>query len=160
MNAEPQEEHRWLQKLVGEWTFESEAMMEPGQPPSKHKGTETMRAIGDLWIQGEGQGEMPGGGTATMMLTLGYNPQKKRFVGTWLGSMMSHLWVYDGELDAARRVLTLEAEGPDMTTEGKMAKYRDVVEIKSDDHRVLTSHVRDDDGKWQQFMTAHYQRKK
>ena len=28
MHAEPQKEHQWLHKLVGEWTYESEAVME------------------------------------------------------------------------------------------------------------------------------------
>jgi hypothetical protein len=102
---------------------------------------------------------MPGIGAATTMMTLGYDPQKKRYVGTWIGSMMTHLWVYDGELDTAERVLTLDSEGPAMTGEGKMAKYKDVIEFKSNDHRVLTSHVLGDDGKWHGFMTANYRRK-
>ncbi|MGH8727713.1 MAG: DUF1579 domain-containing protein, partial [Burkholderiales bacterium] len=102
----------------------------------------------------------PGGGAATMLITLGYDPQRKRYVGTWIGSMMTYLWVYDGGLDAAGKVLTLNAEGPDMAVEGKMAKYKDVIEWKSDDHRVLTSHVLGDDGKWNQFMTANYRRVK
>jgi hypothetical protein len=72
--------------------------------------------------------------------------------------MMTHLWVYDGSLDAAERVLTLGAEGPSMADHTRLAKYRDVITLESDDHRVLTSHVLDDDGKWQQFMTAHYRR--
>jgi Protein of unknown function (DUF1579) len=160
MNAEPQKEHRWLHKLVGEWTSESEATMEPGKPPERCTGTESVRSLGGLWILAEGQGEMPGGGAATMVMTLGYDPQKTRYVGTWIGSMMTHLWVYDGALDAAERVLTLEAEGPSMAGDGKMAKYRDVIELKSDDHRVLTSHVLGDDGQWHGFMTAHYRRKK
>jgi hypothetical protein len=159
MMAEPQKEHHWLQKLVGEWTSEAE-MMEPGKPPEKVKGTESVRPLGGLWILAEGQAEMPGGGEGTMLMTLGYDPQKKRYTGTWIGSMMTHLWVYDGELDAAERVLTLNSDGPSMAGEGKMAKYKDVIEVKSDDHRVLTSHVLSDDGKWQQFMTANYRRKK
>jgi hypothetical protein len=159
MMAEPQKEHRWLQKLVGEWTSEAE-MMEPGKPPEMVKGTESVRSLGGLWFLAEGQGEMPGGGEATMLMTLGYDPQTKRYVGTWIGSMMTHLWIYDGELDAAERVLTLNAEGPSMAGDGKMAKYKDVIEVKSDDHRVLTSHVLGDDGNWQHFMTANYRRKK
>ena len=27
MKTEPQKEHQWLQKLVGEWTYESECSM-------------------------------------------------------------------------------------------------------------------------------------
>ena len=160
MMAEPQKEHEWLQKLVGEWTYESEATMEPGKPPMRFSGTENVRSLGGLWILAEGQGEMPGGGTATTMMTLGYDPQKKRFVGTWVGSMMAYLWVYDGELDAAERVLTLNAEGPSMATEGKIEKYKDVIEFKNDNHRVLTSHMLGDDGEWHGFMTANYRRKR
>ncbi len=35
MKAEPQKEHEWLHKLVGEWTCEAEASMEPGKPPGE-----------------------------------------------------------------------------------------------------------------------------
>ena len=48
--------------------------------------------------------------------------------------MMTHLWGYDGELAASGKVLTLNAEGPDMSpgaAPGKLARYRDVIEIKS-----------------------------
>src|SRR3954452_23175039 len=102
-----------------------EATMEPGKPPEKSTGTESVRSLGGLWIVADGQGEMPGGGAATMVLTLGYDPQKQRFVGTWVGSMMTNLWVYDGTLDAAARVLTLNAEGPSMSGDGRTAKYQD-----------------------------------
>ncbi len=160
MQAEPQREHRWLQKLVGEWTFEGEATMTPGTPPEKFTGTESVRPIGDLWIQAEGQGEMPGGGAATSITTLGYDPHRKRYVGTFVASMMTHLWVYDGALDAAERVLTLDTEGPDMVAEGKMTKAQDVIELRTDDHRVLRSRMLGQDGKWHEIMTAHYRRKK
>ena len=160
MNTEPQKEHQWLHKLVGEWTYETEATMEPGKPPVKCGGTESVRSLGGLWILAEGRGEMPGGGPATMIMTLGYDPGWRRYVGTWVGSMMTHLWMYDGALDAAERVLTLDSEGPSMVGDGTMAKYRDVIEIKSDDHRLLTSHLLGDDGTWSRFMTASYRRKK
>ena len=156
--AEPTQEHQWLQQFVGEWSYESECLMGPDQPPMKFSGTESVRSIGDLWVMGEGQGEMPGETPATMIITLGYDPQQQRFVGTWIGSMMTHLWIYDGWLDAERKILTLESEGPDMEVEGKMAKYRDVFEIKSDGHRVLTASVLGEDGQWNRFMTTHYRR--
>lgn len=160
MNVEPQKEHQWLQKLVGEWTYEGECQMGPGQPPSKMTGAERVRSLGGLWTVAEGGGEMPGCGPATTMMTLGYDPEKKRFVGTWVGSMMTKLWVYEGTLDAAGRMLTLETEGPNVAVPGSTARYRDVIEFISDDHRTLTSHMRGDDGKWNEFMKAHYRKKK
>ena len=160
MNIEPQKQHEWLQQLVGEWTYESECSMEPGKPPEKFKGSEIVRSIGDLWVQGESHGEMPGGGIATMVITLGYDPQKKRYVGTFIGSMMTHLWIYDGALDTAEKVLTLNTEGPTCTGEEKLAKYKDVIELKSADHRVLISQMLGDDGIWSTVMTANYYRKK
>jgi hypothetical protein len=39
-------------------------------------------------------------------------------------------------------------------------RYQDVIELKSDDHRTLTSHMQGEDGTWQPFMTAHYRRRK
>src|ERR671914_999005 len=160
MKTEPQKEHQWLQKLVGEWTYESECSMEPGKPPEKFKGSEGVRSLDGLWVLCEGQGEMPAGCRATTLMTLGYDPQKKQYVGTWVGSMMSYLWVYAGSLDAAEKVLTLNAEGPSCAGDGKFAKFKDMMEVKSDSHRVLTSHRLGDDGEWHQFMTAHYRRKK
>jgi hypothetical protein len=160
MQVEPQEQHRWLQKLVGEWDVEFEAVMAPGQAPEKSTGTESVRSIGDIWVVGEGHGSMPDGTPATTMLTLGYDPQTQRFVGTWIGSMMPYLWVYDGELDSAERKLSLDSDGPSMKGDGSLAKYRETIEFKSDDHRVFTSRTLGDDGTWQHFMTAQYRRRR
>jgi hypothetical protein len=160
MKEEPQKEHQWLDKLVGEWTYEHEAALEPGKTPEKFTGKETVRSLGGLWVVCEGRGEMPGGGGSTMIMTLGYDPAKKRYVGTFIGSMMAQMWVYEGEMDQDGKVLTLDTEGPSFTAEGKTAKYKDSIELKSDDHRVLTSRFQDDDGNWHEFMTAHYRRTK
>ena len=54
--AQPQEAHRWLQRLVGEWTNECEAVMEPGQPPVKTRGTVL---LGGLWIVGKAGARCP-----------------------------------------------------------------------------------------------------
>ena len=155
---EPQKEHEWLQKLVGEWTFEIDAA-EPGKESMKSEGSETVRSLGGVWTVAEGRSPMPDGSEATSVMTLGYDPQKKRFVGTFVASMMTYLWVYDGELDEAGKVLTLDAEGPGMSPDGKMAKYKDRIELVSDDHRTLTSSILGEDGNWTRFMEAHYRRK-
>ena len=160
MNAKPQKEHHWLQKLVGDWTFETETSMGPDLPSECCQGTESVRSLGGLWILAEGEGVMPDGDPATTLMTLGYDTQKKRFVGTFVGSMMNILWVYDGELDNTEKVLTLNSEGPDFAVPGKTAKYKDVIEFNTDDHRVMTSHTLGDDGQWHGFMRISYRRKK
>jgi hypothetical protein len=160
MKVEPTREHQWLQKFVGDWTYEMEAAMEPDKPPVKMTGSESIRALGDIWVQGSGSSPMPDGTQAETQITLGYDPTKKRFVGTWLGTMMAHLWIYDGELSADGRTLTLNSEGPSMTEANKRANYRDVFEFKNDDLRTLTAHVQGDGGEWTQFMTMDYHRKK
>lgn len=153
-------EHAWLQKFVGEWKGEGEASGPPGTPPMKWSVDETVRGIGDVWVQGESRGVMPGGDLTTMIITLGFDPEKKRFTGTFIGSMMTYLWIYDGELDAAGKVLTLNAEGPSMAGDGKIVKYQDIVEVIDDDHRRLSSQMQMPDGSWQKFMACDYYRKK
>lgn len=156
---EPLKEHRWLQRLVGEWTFEMEMTMGPDQPPMKSHGRETVRSLGGLWTIGEGVGEVPGGGTHQSIMTLGFDPQTKRFVGTFIASVMTHLWPYNGTLDPSEKVLTLDSEGPGFAGDGTMSKYQDIIEFVSDDHRTLSSQVLGPDGVWIPFMKAHYRRK-
>src|SRR5262245_11572221 len=134
MNAEPHKQHQWLSKLVGEWTYETECVMEPGKPPEKSGGTESVRSLGGLWILAAGLGERPAATPAAMVMTLGYDPLTKRFVGTWVGSMLTHLWGYDGALDAGELVLALESDGPSMADDGTMARYRDAIDLRGGDH--------------------------
>ena len=158
MFAKPQKEHDWLNQLVGEWTSEMDCAMGPDQPRSKSKGRETVRSLGALWTLCEGEGEMPDGSTGKTLLTLGFDPAKGRFVGSWIGSMMTHLWIYDGALDESGKVLTLESSGPNVMGDGAIIPYRDVITMVGPDHRMLTSYTPDGNGGWTEFMTAHYRR--
>jgi hypothetical protein len=152
MHGEPRETHQWLQRLVGDWTFEMEAAAAPGEPPMKMGGQESVRLLGGTWALCEGSGEMP------TLMTLGYDPATQRFKGTFVGSMMTHIWIYDGELDASGNLLTLDTEGPSWEDGNTMTKYRDAIEFMAPDHRVLTSDVLGSDGQWTRFMTSHYRR--
>jgi len=160
MKTEAHKEHRWLQRLLGEWISEGEASMEPGQAPQKWQLTERVSAVGDVWVQCVIEGDMPGCGPSTTVMTLGYDPAHKHFVGTFIGSMVTHLWIYEGDLDASGQQLTLRAEGPDCSGSGRMANYRDVITFKDDNHRVLTSCMQGENGEWTEFMTANYRRRR
>ena len=154
----PEDAHRWLHQLVGDWTFESAS---PDTP--QHTGTERVRKLGELWVVGESQMQMPGGAAGSAIITVGYDPHRKRFVGTWVGSMMARLWVYDGELDAAGRMLSLYSDGPAFDDKGNFddtttARYRDAIELTGDGRRTFTGSVLGPDGTWNTFLTTHYRR--
>lgn len=158
MHDKPLPEHAFLQQIVGEWTYESECFMGPDKPMEKFAGTETVRSIGGLWVVGEGKGTMPGGGDATIIVTLGYDSALKKYVGTWIGSMMARLWVYDVTVDG--NTINMDSDGPAMDDPSKTVRYRDAIQIVSPDHRVFTASFTGNDGQPMTFMTAHYRRAK
>lgn len=158
MHAEPQQEHAWLQKLVGEWNYETEPATEGEGAGKVYRGTETVRALGGLWVVAEGQGETCGGSMETLV-TLGYDPEKSRYVGTWVGSIMTMQWVYTGAVTEDGRALHLDCEGPSFSGDGTIVPYRDIIEFLDDNHRVLRSTVQNPEGGWYEFMTTHYYRK-
>ena len=152
----PRKEHEWLNQLVGEWDTECECVMEPGKPTIKKKGTEHTRVLGGFWSVAEYKGDFQGTPFNGLM-TVGYDAQKGKYVGTWVCSMCDRLWHYEGSVKD--KVLTLETEGPNPAT-GKLVKMKDVIELKDKDHKVLTSYMQLEDGKWVTFMTLHARRKK
>lgn len=158
-NPKPTPEHDWLAKLVGEWTFEQECRMGPDDPPFTMGGTQTTQAVGPLWILGEMLAPGPDGEVGRSLITLGYDPARGRFVGTFVASCMTHLWIYDGALDADRRVLILDAEGPSFSGDGSMAAFQDIFEWIDADHYTLSSRYRSPDGTWVSFMSGMYTRK-
>lgn len=153
------EQHAWLRQLVGEWTFSCKATMADGAPPFEMSGTESVRTIGDLWVVAEGHAET-GGDTLHSVMSLGYDPKTQAFVGTWFDSSQTHLWSYKGALDAGKTKLTLDTEGPSFDDPSKMSRYRDAIELKDKDHKVLTSSVQNADGSWMTFMRAEFVRAK
>lgn len=153
----PQKAHEWLKQLEGEWESEAEMIMGPGKSPVKSRGTEVVRSLGGFWSVAEMKGDYLGV-PVTGVMTIGYDAQKKKYVGTWVCSMCDWLCKYEGTADG--NALTLETEGPSPADPGKLVKMRDVIELKDRDNKVLTSSMQGADGKWVTFMTMTSKRKK
>ncbi|MGE3166535.1 MAG: DUF1579 domain-containing protein [Planctomycetota bacterium] len=151
-------ERLWLEQLVGEWTVVSEASMGPDTEPMRAEGSETVRKLGDQWFIAEGRGAWAGT-VVHWVLTLGYDPNEKRIVGTWIDSSQPKLWSYVGEFDDAQRVLTLNTKGPSFGDPTKIVAYRETLEVKSKDHRTFVSSIQGEDGQWTSFMRVDYRRK-
>lgn len=158
MIPDPTDEHRWRQRMAGTWTYKSTCVMGPDGESWNGTGREVVRAIGDLWVQGELTGDVPGGGSMTGIITLGYSVHRGRFVGSWIGSPSDHLWQYDGTRDASGTVLTLDCTGPSFTDPGMMIAYQDIVELPAPDVRRLRSQMQNEDGSWTEIMRGEYHR--
>ena len=157
----PTKGHEWLGQLAGEWETEGEVVFDPNQPPLACKGTETIRSIGGFWVLSEVKGTPPGSDVPmTGLMTLGYDSERKKYVGTWVDSMGGHLWHYEGTLDEAGKKLTLLTEGPNPMAPGTTAKYRETIEIQGKGKKVFTSAIETAPGEWNTFMTSKATRKK
>ena len=147
---EPADQHRWLARLVGDWTYES------GEGEARTTGSQTTRMLGDLWLLSEGQGEMYGGG---YLSTIGFNPDTGRFTGQWIGGMMTHQCLYDGELSGDGNSLHLMSRGPAFDGSGMMRSYRDTIEIVSPDEHRMIGACQDEDGVWNEMYVSTFRRK-
>lgn len=145
-------EHEWLHHLAGDWMVKGEAVMGPDAPAQAMEWTERARMFGDYWLVSDIEADFDGDPWKGRM-TIGWDGSQNAFVGTWYDTNSDYMWTYHGSLDAERRVLTLEAEGPDMTNPGKMTMFRDVLEILGPNKRRLSSYAYTD-GEWVRFMGA------
>ena len=84
---------------------------------------------------------------------IGYSSEKKKFVGTWVDSMSSLMWKYEGTLSDDGKTLTLEAKGPSAVPD-QLTLYQDVYHFKTADLIEITSRVQDENGKWMTYMTG------
>lgn len=155
----PEKEHAWLKQFVGQWDAVSESVATPAQPAMTCKGQWTSRMLGGFWVVSEMQADMQGTEMHAIQ-TIGYDPARKKYIGTWVDSMNNHMWVYEGTVDSSGKTLDLEADGPNFMTPGKTSRFKDSYTFESPDKIVLTSSMRDDDGKWVTFMKGTMTRKK
>ncbi|MEL7472721.1 MAG: DUF1579 domain-containing protein [Planctomycetota bacterium] len=155
MKANPTPEHEWLMQMVGEWTSRSTCQMPDGSTNTS-EGRETVRAVGEVWVVGEGETVIEGA-RVTSVITLGYDPAMGRYVGSWIGSPMTTFVSYEG-VRAASGALPLDCTAPDLEDPTKRSAYQDIIEIRGPDERAMISQIQNADGTWTLFMEAVYRR--
>ncbi len=153
----PEKEHQWLKKFAGQWSMTSKAQMGPDLPPIECNGTIEGRMIGEFWVVNEMQNSSQGVAVKGLQ-TIGYDTTKKKYVGTWVDSMTSYMWHYEGTVDESGNKITLEADGPNFMADGKLTKFRDAYEFKTPDLMIVTSSMLGEDGKWITFMNGESRR--
>lgn len=158
MKNDPVPQHAWLQRLVGRWVYDSECSQGPDLPPLHMSGHENIERFGDLWVVGEMEGGMPDGGRMRGRISLGFDPGRGKFIGTWIGTPMATMFVYEGDLDEGERMLTLNCTGPSFLDPSRTAHYQDIITLNDDGTRSMRSQVKGDDGAWTEFMRMDFKR--
>ena len=150
------EPHLWLAESVGSWKVACFYYTESGQPPMEVQGTDHVEMFGPFWRIGRFEADMPGGkviGTSAV----GYDPNKKKFIGTWFDSSSPFLYSYQGEYDDSKAVLGMSGLNTDPTT-GRDTVYRSVEHLQLPDRRTLDLFVLLADGEEFKVLTYDYTR--
>jgi hypothetical protein len=154
----PGPEHQILKQDEGTWDATVEMLAgPPGAPASTSKGVETNKLTGGgLWLVTDFKSEMMGQPFEGHGVT-GWDPAKKKFVGTWVDSMTTTLTTMESTYDPAAKRITGWMEAPDET--GKPTRTKLVTEYKDADTRVFTMYMVND-GKETPSMRITYKRRK
>jgi hypothetical protein len=106
--AEPGERHQMLAKLSGSWTTRTKGWMEAGQAPIESTGTfEQKMILGQRYLQQEYTSEMMGS-PFNGINVLGYDNYTKKYVSTWIDSMSTGIYFFEGTASADGKIITQE----------------------------------------------------
>lgn len=109
----PGKEHAMLEKDLGTWEATIRMWTNPQGEPEVSKGTETNALMpGGLWVISKFQGEMMGT-TFHGHGQNGYDPVRKKYVGTWVDSMSTSPILLEGTYDEAKKTTTMVGETVD-----------------------------------------------
>jgi hypothetical protein len=94
-------------------------------------------------------------------MQLGYDPIKKKYVGTWIDTISPFLQTMEGTYDEKTKTSTMMATGVDMAT-GKESKSKMVTRHVSADERVfeMMMPVEGKENEWWKMMEVKYTRRK
>jgi hypothetical protein len=157
--VKPTKEHEILKKDVGDWEAAVKIWPTAGAEVMESKGKETNELLkGGLWLVSRFEGEA-GGIPFSGVGTFGYDPEEKKYVGTWVDTMTPHLMISKATYDEDKKTMTGTSEGRDANTK-KAYTAKTIARYEDDDTRVFEMYMTGDDGKEWKMMEITYKRKK
>jgi hypothetical protein len=104
----PGEPHKMLASLEGSWTTKTRGWMEPDKPPTDSTGTcEQKMLLGGRYLQQEYTGDMMGE-PFTGINIIGYDNHTKKYVSTWIDSMSTGIYCFEGTVSSDGKTITQE----------------------------------------------------
>jgi hypothetical protein len=106
--ATPGPPHQLLASLAGSWTTRTRAWMGPDEPPMEGIGAcEQKMILGGRYLRQEYTGEMMGEPFTGINL-IGYDNHTGKYVSTWIDSMSTGIYCFEGTADAGGKNITQE----------------------------------------------------
>jgi hypothetical protein len=156
----PTPEHQRIAKEVGTWDATIKSWMQgPQSEPTVSQGVETVKLQpGGLWLISEFEGKF-GDSTFCGNGQSGYDPIKKKYVGTWVDSMSASLMTMEGDYDEASKTLTMYSKGVEPSGKPYDAKMTSVQQ--DENSRVFTMSMKSDEtkGEYVKVMEISYKKR-
>ena len=153
---QPTPEHQKLAVFVGVWDAQMEYVGMDGKP-AKSNGTYVRKQpMGAFWLVDNFQAQMMGQQFRGHGTT-GYDPAKKKYVGSWVDSMTPSMMVTEGSFDKTGKILTMSGMGPGH--DGTPVVHRTVTTIKDKNTHVFEMFIPTPDGTEMKVMTIVYKRR-
>jgi len=155
--ATPGAPHKMLARLAGNWTTKTRAWMEPDKPPMEGTGTcEQKMLLGGRYLQQEYTGEM-GGSPFTGINLIGYDNHTKKYVSTWIDSMSTGIYFFEGTASPDDKTITQESSYDDPVRGPTV--WRSVTRIVSDNTLEYEMFLTPKGGKEEKMMEMTVSRK-
>jgi hypothetical protein len=141
MPPKPTAEHKIVTADEGTWDATVKSYQNgPDSEPIVSKGVEVNTVVtGGLWLSSVFKGDF-GGMAFEGHGQFGYDPAKKKYVGTWIDSMSPSLTVLEGNYNRDTKTMTYTGDGV-CPIDGTKLTHRMVTTTKSDGSRVFTLYM-------------------
>lgn len=131
----PLKEHEVLKKGVGTWDADISIFSAPDAPPEKSKGVEKVTMLGEFWTITHFEYDFMGEQVAGHGV-IGYDPDQKKYVGTWHESATPWRSQMEGSYNEKEDQLTFMMKGKSM--DGKNDQmYKIVMGYPDAQHRTF-----------------------
>ncbi len=154
--ATPGDQHKLFAGMVGTWMTKTKSWMDPSQPPMESGGScENKLLLDGRFLQEECTGDMMGQPFIGIGVN-GYDNHTKKYVSTWMDSMGTGIYFFEGTASANGKTIT-QLSSYDDPMEGP-TKLRAVTTIIDDNSKIFEMFSTGKRGREAKMMEIMYTR--
>lgn len=153
----PGEPHELLARMAGSWKTRTRSWMAPGTPPIDSEGSSEQKMILDgRFLYQEFTGDMMGAPFVGIGIS-GFDNHKQKFVSTWMDSMATGIFVFEGNADKDGRSI-IQRCSTDDPIRGPIT-WQSVTRLVDDNTHQFEMYIIDQNGHEEKMMEISYIRR-